>query len=115
MASLGLPPALVDTANLILRKTMHFVEYALLGLLTYRALGMGATARSRRARVLGALLLAVGVATLDEVHQTFTLTRSGRAHDVLLDAAGALTGAVLALRGRLFESVPEAAVTPRRE
>ena len=93
VASLGVQPALIDTANLILRKTSHFVEYATLALLTYRALGMGATARSRRARILGAVLLAVGCATLDEWHQTMTLTRTGRMHDVVLDGVGALAGA----------------------
>jgi VanZ family protein len=109
VASLGLPLALVDTANLILRKSMHFVEYALLGVLTYRALGTGAAPASQRGRVLAALALAAGVAISDEVHQAFTLSRSGRAHDVLLDAAGALAGAVLAARKRLFD---EAAAPP---
>ena len=93
VASLGVPPSLIDTANLILRKTTHFVEYATLALLTYRALGMGATPRSHRARVLGAVVLAVVCATLDEWHQTMTLTRTGRVHDVVLDAMGALAGA----------------------
>lgn len=100
VASLGVPPTLIDTANLILRKSTHFVEYAILAALTCRALGMGAMVRSRRGRVLGAVLLAVAVAAADEVHQTFTLTRTGRAHDVLLDAAGALGGALLAARMR---------------
>lgn len=94
VASLGVPPALIDTANLILRKTSHFVEYAILAALTYRALGMGATPRSRTSRLLGALLLAVGCASLDEWHQTMTLTRTGRVHDVVLDAAGAAAGAL---------------------
>jgi VanZ family protein len=93
VSSLGVAPALIDTANLILRKTSHFVEYATLALLTYRALGMGATPRTQRARILGAVLLAVGCASLDEWHQTMTLTRTGRVHDVVLDAMGALAGA----------------------
>lgn len=95
ISSLGLPPALIDTANLILRKTTHFVEYAILALLTYRALGLGGAARSRRARLIGALLLAVACAALDEWHQTTTLTRTGQFRDVVLDASGALAGAVV--------------------
>lgn len=94
VAALGLAPALVDTANLILRKTAHFVEYAILALLAYRALGAGAVPRSRLARVLGALLLSIGMATLDELNQALTLTRSGRGHDVVLDGAGAFAGAL---------------------
>jgi VanZ family protein len=75
---------------------MHFVEYAILALLTYRALGMGDLPRSRRRRLLGAVLLGLSCAAFDEIHQTFTLTRSGRLHDVLLDTAGTLGGALLA-------------------
>lgn len=100
LASLGVPPAHIDTANFILRKTMHFVEYAVLAVLTYRALGLGPTPRPRSARVLGALVLALTCAIFDEVHQAFTLTRTGRVHDVLLDAAGALAGALFAARPR---------------
>ena len=37
-------------------------------------------------------VLAVVCATLDEWHQTMTLTRTGRVHDVVLDAMGALAG-----------------------
>jgi VanZ family protein len=114
VASLGIPPALIDTANLILRKTAHFVEYAILALLAYRALGMGAVPRSRTSRVLGALLLAVGCATLDELHQTMTLTRTGRAHDVVLDGAGAFAGAVagVALARRLRDRLDGGAPAP---
>ena len=95
LASLGLPPAVIDTTNLILRKSTHFVEYATLAMLSFRALGMGATPRSRASRLLGALLLAVGYATLDELRQTGTATRSGTAHDVLIDSLGAAAGAIV--------------------
>ncbi len=94
MSGLGLSPAHIDTANLILRKTAHFVEYAILAMLTYRALGMGPTPRARGARLLGAVLIAVGCASFDEWHQTLTLTRTGRPRDVLIDGMGALTGAL---------------------
>lgn len=98
LTGVNLSPALLDAANLILRKSMHFVEYAILAALAYRAMGSGAARRSRRQRVLGAVLLGVGVATVDELHQAFTLTRTGRVHDVVLDAAGVLSGALLAAR-----------------
>ena len=64
-------------------------------MLAYRALGWV----RRRARAgrgsLGAVLIAVGCATLDELHQTLTLTRSGRARDVLIDGVGAFAGALV--------------------
>ena len=110
LATLGLPPAVIDTANLILRKSTHFVEYATLAMLSSRALGMGATPRSRAGRLLGALLLTVGYATLDELHQTRTATRSGTAHDVLIDglgaAAGALVGGLYLFRRHAADSPP---------
>ena len=87
---------------------MHFVEYVVLAFLTYRALGMSQMPRSRRARLLGAVLLGLICAVFDEVHQTFTLTRSGRLHDVLLDAAGTVTGALLAARRRERSQPPAA-------
>lgn len=93
--ALGIPPALVDTANLILRKTAHFVEYAVLSMLTYRALGHGGPGRSRRVRLAGALALAVACATLDELHQATTLSRTGTPRDVLLDGVGAAAGALV--------------------
>lgn len=100
--ALGIPPALIDTANLILRKTAHFVEYATLSMLTYRALGHGAVPRPRRVRLVGAVAVALMVATLDELHQATTLTRTGAPRDVLLDglgaAAGALAGGLLLFR-----------------
>jgi len=105
VAALGLPPAVVDVANLILRKTAHFVEYAALSMLTYRALGFNDPAPPRRARLLWALALAVACAIGDELHQATTWTRTGSPKDVLLDGlgafAGALTGAAYLYRRRV--------------
>lgn len=94
--ALWIPPALVDTANLILRKSAHFVEYAILSMLTFRALGVGAGARPIRRRIAGALLLAVVCAALDEIHQATTVTRSGSPRDVLINGLGAAGGVLVA-------------------
>jgi VanZ family protein len=95
LAALGLPPQMVDSLNLILRKSAHFVEYAVLSMLTYRALGVSAAPRQRAARLTGALALALSVAVLDELHQGTTQTRTGSPRDVLLDSVGAVAGALL--------------------
>lgn len=94
VAALGLPPAAVDAANLILRKSAHFVEYAVLTMLAYRAFGATASRLHRHRQLLGALLLALVCAGLDEWHQATTVTRTGSARDVALDGAGALAGAL---------------------
>ena len=99
LAWLGLTPAVIAPVNLILRKSAHLVEYAILSMLSYRALGATGT-RSPSWRALGALSLALACAALDELHQSATLSRGGSLHDVVLDGAGAVAGALLAVRGR---------------
>ena len=116
VAALGLPPAAIDTANLILRKSGHFVEYATLGLLAFRALRGGSGLRSPRTCLVGAVSIAVVYASLDELHQTWTLTRSGTVHDVVIDGLGASAGALLGariVRGRGVRSGDAAEPPPR--
>lgn len=95
VALLGLSPDMLEVANVILRKTAHLVEYAVLGMLIYRALG-GAWRRTPWARVRWAVGLAASCAMFDEVHQTLTATRTGTPKDVLIDTLGALLGTLLA-------------------
>jgi len=91
----------IDT---LLRKLVHFGEYALLCALWWRAL---------RAVVAGerALLFAVAVASAyaatDEFHQSFVTGRYGSPVDWLIDVAGATAAAVLIHRRVLAnERVP---------
>lgn len=79
--------------NVAIRKTAHLIEYAILAGLSWRAL--------TRARLEGALLIAVAVAALDEYRQALTLTRTGTPSDVAIDLAGALLGV---LAGRFLEN-----------
>lgn len=85
--------ALPPIANTVFRKGGHLVGYAIQALLAWRA---------RRSFAL-ALLIAVGVAIVDESMQSMTLTREGSPYDVLLDACGALLAllCVPAVRARL--------------
>jgi VanZ family protein len=90
------PPDAIELGNLIVRKCAHFVEYAILGMLIFRAL------RATWPRIVGARLataavvVAVLCAGVDELHQyLWTLTRSGSPRDVLLDAFGASAGALV--------------------
>jgi VanZ family protein len=76
--------------DLLLRKLAHAAEYAVLGLLLWRALESA----------WGAFWLAVAYAVTDELHQTFVPGRLGSPLDVAVDAAGAAIGIALVLRSR---------------
>jgi VanZ family protein len=73
------------------RKLAHLVEYAVLGVLCYRALRL-----STRIGLAGQLLLTtallVVLAGADEARQALSSVRSGRLRDVGLDVAGGLAG-----------------------
>jgi VanZ family protein len=71
----------LEVVNFAVRKLAHFVEYAILAALTWRA----------DRRVLVALGVALAVAVVDETQQAFTMFRTGSPFDVLLDCAGAAT------------------------
>jgi len=102
VGALGLPPAVIEVGNVIVRKCAHFVEYAILSMLAYRATGSTWPGLTARRALLAAVALAVVVAATDELHQTTTLYRTGTPKDVVLDSigafAGALTGASLLYR-----------------
>lgn len=85
---------LFDLDHLV-RKTAHFVEYAVLaaawvwhfimqGKRIYTGAGLS-------------ILITSAYAATDEFHQTFVPGRSGQLSDVLLDSCGALTGAAVFL------------------
>jgi VanZ family protein len=83
------------------RKTAHFVEYAVLGILTWRALRTGPPGRELRS-VLLAFAFVVSVAALDETGQTTRASRTGSPRDSLLDATGGAAGIALALGVRAW-------------
>ncbi len=98
-------PQLVFELDHVLRKSGHFIGYAILSGLTFLALRN--TYRDRISdglqrpwgQYLGdlwrlewsliALLLTVATASMDEIHQTFLPFRTGRWQDVVLDTSGA--------------------------
>jgi VanZ family protein len=80
--------------NHLFRKMGHFVGYGLLSFLLFRAWRATLPAASayhwalRWART--SFLMTVLVATLDEWHQTYLPSRTGRWQDVVLDGSAAL-------------------------
>lgn len=77
-----------EAIHFYLRKAAHFTEYALLGLLLFRAFRAGAITSWRWNWALGSLLVVVLYALTDEYHQTFTRHRVGSIYDSLTDIAG---------------------------
>ncbi len=71
-----------------LRKVLHFVVYAILGVLSYRALS--STSRSRRRTATISLLLCLTVSATDEYIQSLDPSRTGTPYDVIIDMAGAM-------------------------
>jgi VanZ family protein len=76
--------------DLLLRKLAHAAEYAVLGLLLFRALG----------RAAAAFWLGAAYAVTDEIHQAFVPGRLGSPVDFAIDAAGVAIGIGIAVRLR---------------
>lgn len=77
-----------------IRKTAHFCEYMLLGILC--VCDMSLWKKRGILAFLSALYLCLLVSVVDESIQLFTAERSGMLFDVWLDHAGGLTGCVCA-------------------
>lgn len=70
------------------RKSAHFIEYAVLAFFALRALSMSASVVLRRWRYALALLLVILIAAIDEVNQSFDSSRTGAITDVMIDTTG---------------------------
>jgi VanZ family protein len=90
-----LTPADAASLHGALRKVAHFMEYAILSLLWYRALVRDAvlTPGMAAACAFGISLVWAG---LDETRQHFVPSRSGSVGDVAIDAAGSLAALTIA-------------------
>jgi VanZ family protein len=77
-----------DIIHHYIRKTAHFTEYFVFGLLLYRGVSSGRPGW-RWPWGLTALFIAFGYSALDEVHQAFVSSRQASPYDSLLDSVGA--------------------------
>lgn len=74
-----------------IRKLAHFTEYAILAFLAARAFWQSRKDSLRNYWYLFAFLLVLAVASIDELNQSFDVTRTGSIYDVLLDCFGGIT------------------------
>lgn len=97
-----LGPRSAGFANALLRKAGHFLNYAILSWLWFRAFRYWELRASSRAWALRWALRAFALTALtalaDETLQRLVPSRTGSAMDVLLDCAGALFAQLLLLR-----------------
>ena len=83
----------IDNIIVFVRKTAHFLEYLVLGILIinvlkdYRKLTFGVC--------LFSILFCLGYAITDEIHQLFVSERSCRVLDILIDTSGSFTGILI--------------------
>lgn len=107
-----LPPeeqqALQESLSFPVRKSAHFAEYTILGLLLTLTAGAwfpaGFSTEKKESSVLyprtgsfpvrigGPLIIGTLYAVTDEIHQLFVPGRAGQARDVLIDACGIFVG-----------------------
>lgn len=83
----------VETLNHYVRKSAHFFNYMVLGLLIIGALA-NETVDDKKAFRIG-FLLCVLISSLDEFYQSFIPGRGPGVMDVLIDMTGALAGMLL--------------------
>ena len=91
-------PAGIDRAHFLIRKAGHLTEYAILGILLWRAWAApasGSHPAGRWKKALFSVLLAAAYAAGDEFHQSFVPSRGASVHDVMIDACGALLGLIV--------------------
>ncbi len=88
LQALGLPYEWVT--NFLVRKSAHFTEYFILGVLITHAFCVRGPIHARP--LLLAIALLIAVPSIDETIQLFVPGRCGALTDVLLDCCGAATG-----------------------
>lgn len=82
--------ALYSKVDHLVRKTAHFSEYAILGMLLTGVLRAFGVKKAWLPLLLGALY-----AVTDEWHQMYSPGRTGKVMDILIDAAGVMTGVLI--------------------
>ena len=81
--------------NLLVRKTGHLGEYAILAMLAARALQTSSYELLRRHWFMVSLILSALYSLSDEFHQSFVPTRGASIYDCLIDSIGGLIGLLI--------------------
>ena len=87
----------VGWQDFVVRKTAHFLEYAILFVLNNHAL-QRTTLLDNKKRLLLSFFLTVFYALTDEFHQTKVSGRTGKPLDIGIDGLGAIGGLLFVLK-----------------
>lgn len=96
-----LPPetrqSFLESLSVVIRKSAHFLEFALLGFNLAGFYRLRRQDRPSRAALGASWLTGTLYAITDELHQLFVNERAAAVLDVAIDSAGTLAGALVAL------------------
>lgn len=90
--------------DFVIRKTAHFLEYAVLCFLFFRAFKK-TTNLTFKQLLIFALMLTILYSLSDEYHQTLVSGRTGRSFDIGIDSLGAFFGFIFCWK--LINLLPE--------
>lgn len=76
----------VDNLSFIIRKTAHFTEYLILGLLVYNML------KDYSKHTYIAIIICIIYAISDEIHQIYVAGRTFKLLDIIIDTIGSICG-----------------------
>jgi VanZ family protein len=91
----NISPENLTLTHALIRKTAHFCEYFVLGLLAARAFVSSSRLSLRSYWFQCATMLVVAYAFIDEYHQSFVPSRTASIFDSFIDIAGGVTGIVV--------------------
>jgi VanZ family protein len=99
-------PVTIDSLHILVRKSVHFLEYALLAFLLFRAF-RGKDKGWHMKWILYAGIITIGYSSLDEFFQTLIPSRTGELSDWIIDVAGAVFALciITILKKRSYEDV----------
>lgn len=86
----GASAAIIEVPYIVLRKTIHFILYAVLTFLLYRAFRGEREKKWDLRWAFSSAVIAVSYGWLDEFLQTFILDRNGSVLDAVIDSIGVL-------------------------
>jgi VanZ family protein len=82
----------ITISNFFVRKSAHFIEYMILGILFFNSFFDGIKMKTV---TFTAFLCGLGYSITDELHQIFVPGRTAKIMDVLIDSTGVASGLLL--------------------